>query len=181
VSRSLFEEIPEQRRAWYTVQVKPHKEMQVYRYLRASGHEIDVYYPSFPVDPVNPRSSRIRPYFPRYLFVEAILSDIGESLLRWLPGAVGVVRFGGEPAIVPENFIHELKRRVASIEKASGSQLGDIKAGDRVRVKSGPFADCEGAFYTWLSGDERVQIFLEWLGRQVTVTASAHDIDRIRS
>lgn len=179
MSRSLLDDQPERRRAWYTVQVKPHKEMQVYRYLRSTNHDLDVYYPSFTVDPVNPRSSRVRPYFPRYLFVEAILDDIGESVLRWLPGAVGLVCFGGEPAIVPENFIFELKRRVASMDKTGGSQLGGIKPGDRVRVTSGPFADCEGVFHTWLSGEDRVQIFLEWLGRQVNVSASAHAIKRI--
>jgi len=166
--------------AWYTLHVKPHKEMQVYRYLRSAGRDLDVYYPSFTVDPVNPRSSRIRPYFPRYLFVEAILDELGENFLQWIPGSVGLVCFGGEPAIVPDNFVLELKRRVTEFQKAGGPPGDDIKAGDRIRVASGPFADCEGVFHTWLSGEERVQVFLEWLGRRVTVTMKAHDLRKVQ-
>ena len=167
-------------KAWYTLHVKPHKEMQVYRYLRSSGHNLDVYYPSFTINPVNSRSSRVRPYFPRYLFVEAILDELGEKFLQWIPGSVGLVRFGGEPAIVPENFVHELKRRVVEFQKADALP-DDIQAGDQIRVESGPFADCEGVFHTRLSGEERVQGFLEWLGRRVTVTMNGRDLRKVRN
>ena len=180
MSRKLFDESSDDHKAWYTLHVKPHKELQVYNFLRSSGQAVEVYYPSFTVDPANPRSQRIRPYFPRYLFVEADLEDVGESALQWLPGAVGLVRFGGEPAIVPENFIHELKQRVVAIERAGGPNLDGIRPGDKVRITNGPFADCEAVFHAWLSGEERVQIFLEWLGRQVTVTANVSDIRKIQ-
>lgn len=180
MSSQLLDDKVTNGKAWYALHVKPHKEMQVYRYLYSSGHDLDVYYPSFIIDPVNPRSSRIRPYFPRYLFVEAALDQLGEKFLQWIPGSVGLVCFGGEPAVVPEHFMQDLKKRVIAFEKAGGPPGDDIRAGDRIRVASGPFTDYEGVFHTRLSGEERVQVFLDWLGRRVTVTMKAHDIRKVQ-
>jgi transcriptional antiterminator RfaH len=177
----LFEDKHEGGKAWYALHVKPHKEIQVYRYLRSSGQDVDVYFPSYTVDPVNPRSRRVRPYFPRYVFVEASLDALGESFLQWIPGSVGLVRFGGEPAIVPEHFMHDLKKRVIAFEKAGGPPGDDIRQGDRIRVASGPFTDYEGVFQSRLSGEERVQVFLDWLGRRVAVTMNMRDLRRVKS
>lgn len=181
MSSRLFDEERTGGKAWYALHVKPNKEMQVYRYLHASDADIDVYYPSYTVDPVNPRSRRIRPYFPRYLFVQACLETVGESVLQWVPGAVGLVRFGGEPAVVPDHFMHDLKKQVIAFEQAGGPPGDDLKHGDRVRVTSGPFADYEGIFHARLSGEERVQVFLEWLGRRIPVSMNMRDLRRITS
>lgn len=175
-----FDTDPAREPQWYVIHAKPRKELQVYSQLRASKQAIDVYYPSMTVEPVNPRCSRIRPYFPGYLFARAVLAEIGESALRWIPGAQGLVRFGGEPAIVPENFVLELKRRIAAMER-DGDQHYGLKPGDRIRVVEGPFADCEGIFDGWRSGEERAQLLLTWLGRQLKVTAPARQFSRLRS
>lgn len=181
MSSRLFDDQKADSRAWYALHVKPHKEMQVYRYLRSSGQDVDVYYPSYTVDPVNPRAKRVRPYFPRYVFVEASLEQLGESFLQWIPGAVGLVRFGGEPAIVPENFMHDLKKQVVAFEQAGGPPGDDIRFGDRVRVAKGPFVDYEGIFQSRLNGDERVRVFLDWLGRRIAVTMNMRDLRRVNS
>lgn len=180
MSSAIFDKKSTDGRQWYALHVKPNKELQVYRYLRSSTQDVDVYYPSYTVEPVNPRSKRIRPFFPRYLFVEAMLEEVGESALQWIPGAVGLVRFGGEPAIVPEHFIHDLKSRVVAFEKAGGPPGDDLKEGDRVRVASGPFADYEGVFHARLSGEERVHVFLEWLGKRMTVNMNIRDLRRVK-
>lgn len=159
---------------WYVIQTKPKKETQVYNYLRAKG--VEVYYPCVRVNPVNPRAAKLRAYFPRYMFAQADLAETGESLLEWLPGAVGLVRFGGEPASVPDAFICELKRRVSEIRAAGGLHLDGLKTGDAVRITSGPFADCEAVFDHRLSGEERVQVLLHWLGRRLKVTVNANAI-----
>ena len=60
------------------------------------------------------------------MFVKLDLSQDGNNVLRWTPGTKGLVRFGGEPAVVPDNLLidstgqpgsanqfHELGARVA--------------------------------------------------------------------
>jgi len=63
--------------SWYVIHSKPRKENQVNAYLRTQGFE--TFYPTLRVQPVNPRASRIRPYFPRYLFVHADLDEVGDN------------------------------------------------------------------------------------------------------
>jgi transcriptional antiterminator RfaH len=161
---------------WYTLQTKPRKENHVYGYLCANGFE--TFYPSVVVKPVNPRSSKIRPYFPSYLFVHADLEAVGEGALQWMPGAVGLVRFGGEPAIVPDHFIYELEHRIEAIKAAGGLHLDGIKRGDTVKITSGPFADSEALFDLRLNDGERVQVFLQWLGRQLKVQVNADSVSK---
>ena len=72
------------------------------------------------VHPKNPRAAKQRAYFPGYLFVRADLAELGPNTLNWIPGTHGLVTFGGEPAIVPQHLITELRYRVDSINAAGG-------------------------------------------------------------
>jgi transcription elongation factor/antiterminator RfaH len=162
--------------AWYVLQSKPHKENQLSAYMESQGFE--VFYPTIRVQPVNPRSSKIRPYFPGYLFVHADLEAVGISALQWVPGAVGLVQFVDHVAPVPDYIIHELKRRVADIEAAGGRQLEGLKQGDPVRITHGPWAGCEAIFDLRLSGSARVQVLLEMLGRLVKVEVNEDAIEK---
>lgn len=160
--------------AWHVIQTKPRKEAQVYSYLCAQS--VIAYYPWVSVTPVNPRASKVRAYFPGYLFVQMDLDAVGESVLNWIPGAVGLVQFGGEIASVPEHFIHELKRQVRAIGDQGGLNLDALKRGDAVSITSGPFAGYNAIFDQRLKDDERVNVFLDWLGRSVRVQVNANAI-----
>lgn len=144
---------------WYVLNVKPHKERIVNRFLRSKG--VEVYFPTLRVEPVNPRASTIRPYFPGYLFVHLDLQDRGQNALRWTPGTRGLVRFGSEPAMVPDTLIDELRKRVAQANEMRDDP--ELKSGDRVRITGGPFEGYEGLFDTYLSGQDRAQILLAFL------------------
>jgi transcription antitermination factor NusG len=161
---------------WYALNVKPHKERMVYERLLApegipalmteSGAlPYKVFYPAVRVKPVNPRSAKIRPYFPGYMFVQTDLELLGLNAFNWIPGTRGLVNFGGEPAIVPDQLIRELQERVVQIEAAGGLVQEDFRPGDPIRVISGPFAGYEGIFDISLAGHERAQILLAFLSR----------------
>lgn len=161
---------------WYTIYCKPHKELQVADYLRSQ--ELDVYLPTLNVKPVNPRSRKIRPYFPRYLFVHAELASIGTSALKWIPGAIGLVEFDNEPAIVTDLFIDTLKQRIHEIESAGGLHLDGLESGDTVKITDGPFAGYEAIFDLRLSGNDRIQVLLHWMGREMKVKLNANGIKK---
>ncbi len=161
---------------WYTLFSKPRHELQVANYLRSQN--ISIYFPTIQVDPVNPRASRIRPFFPRYMFVHADLAAVEIRALRWAPGAVGLVDFDGEPAVVPDHFIEELRKRVSAIDLAGGLHLDGLKQGDEVEIRSGPFAGYGAIFDARLKGEERVQVLLHWLGREIKVQVDARKIEK---
>lgn len=163
---------------WYAIFSKPHKEIQVADYLRSNS--IEVYLPTLKVKPVNPRSAKIRPYFPRYLFVHTDLTSVGISALKWIPGAIGLVQFDGEVAVVPNLFIETLKTRITEIKVAGGLHLDGLKQGDSVQIKDGPFAGFDAIFDFRLGGQERVQVLLQWMGREMKVKLNANGIEKRR-
>ncbi len=148
---------------WYVLRTKPKKERFVHQQLVA--RDVPLYFPSVRVKPVNPRASKIRPYFPGYLFVRADLAQEGRNAFNWLPGTIGLVQFGGEPAAVPDNLVHELKERIAQLAQAEQKRRDGLQQGDRVRIVSGPFAGYEAIFDMRLPGKERVQVLLAFLSK----------------
>ena len=88
---------------------------------------------------------------------------------NWAPirSTVGVsklVRFGGEPAPVPDNLIEALRAR----ENKQGVQdvpLHSYQRGQKVRIEEGPFMGYEGIFLA-KTGEERVLVLLDVVGKQ---------------
>ena len=149
---------------WYAMRSKPCKEDFLWEQLCA--REIECFFPRVRVQAVDSRSRKVRPYFPGYLFIHADLEQVGLSALQWMPGAAGLVAFGGQPAWVPENLIHAIRRRVGEIEAAGGETLAGLKYGDPVVIREGPFAGYQAIFDARLSGDDRVRVLLSLLSRQ---------------
>jgi transcriptional antiterminator RfaH len=164
---------------WYVIRSKPRRERFVHDQL--SGQGLEVFFPAVRVHPVNPRAARERAYFPGYLFVHLDLAAIGVNRLRWLPAAVGLLEFGGEPAIVPEPLVVQLKRRVAAIQAAGGLIFADLNRGDVVKITSGPFAGYDAIFDLRLKGSDRVRVLLDLLQRQMSVELDAGSIRKARS
>ena len=120
---------------WYVIRSKPRRERFVHDQL--SGQGLEVFFPAVKVHPVNPRSARERAYFPSYLFVHLDLVTVGVNRLRWLPAAIGLLEFGGEPAIVPDLLVAQLKRKVSAIQAAGGMVFADLNRGDRSKSPPG--------------------------------------------
>jgi transcriptional antiterminator RfaH len=146
---------------------KPCKEDFLWKQLCA--REIECFYPctALRVRAGRKRAGRkARPYFPGYLFIRVDLNQVGLSALQWMPGAAGVVAFGGQPAWVPESLIHAIQRRVEAINAAGGVPASAWRQGDLVRICEGPFAGYQALFDIHLSGGERVRVLLSLLDRQ---------------
>ena len=122
-----------------------------------------MFFPSLKVKPVNPRSAKERSYFPGYMFVRADLAVAGTDAYRWLPGAHGLVKVGGETAVVQDSLIAELKAHLQEIQAAGGLNMAEIQPGDQVRISEGPFAGYDAIFDAYLPGNQRVQVLLAFL------------------
>lgn len=146
---------------WYVLRSKPNKEFLLWDQLLI--RKVETFYPRLNVKPVNPRSRKVKPYFPGYIFVHVDLDDVGFSSLHWIPGATGLVSFGATPAMVPDSLIHAVKLRVDEINAAGGEVLEVLKHGDIVEIQNGPFAGYEAIFDVRISGNERVRVLLKLL------------------
>ena len=148
---------------WYVLRSKPRKEDFVYGQLLARN--IEAYFPKICVHPVNPRARKSKPYFPGYLFVHVDLKEKGLSVLQWLPGSIGFVAFGGEPACVPEALIRTIQKKIATMNAAQKDAV-DFHPGDEVLIQDGPFAGYRAIFRLSLPGSERVRVLLKFLEDQ---------------
>jgi transcriptional antiterminator RfaH len=148
-------------RQWYAFQSKTRREQLLCEQLRI--RQIDTFYPCINVRPVNPRARKTQPYFPGYVFGRVDLEHDGRSMLDWIPGAIGIVNFGGEPAPISDHLVDTLHRHLDSIN-ASVRELWDgFQRGDVVAIQGGPFAGYEAIFDARLPGRERVEVLLKIL------------------
>lgn len=149
---------------WYVIHSHTNKEESLKRQLELKG--ITYFYPTLRVQPVNPRSRKIRPFFPGYLFVALDLGQTNATDLQWMPYTVGLVSFGGEPARVPQNIIEALKKKLSDLNEKPHCANDELLPGDAVIVQDGPLEGFEGIFHAHLTGRERVQILLKLLSNQ---------------
>ncbi len=154
---------------WYVVQTQPHAETKAVWHLRRQ--EFQTYLPRF-------RKKRrhagrtdvvLAPLFPRYLFV-----SVDMETQRWLSirSTVGVSRLvcnGERPAQLPWSVYESLKSR----EDEDGLIQLDLRPrfapGDKISILDGAFRGCNG-LYEGMTGNERVAILLDLLGRKVRTT-----------
>jgi transcriptional antiterminator RfaH len=163
--------------SWYALRSKPRKEEVLWQQLLA--REIEVFFPRIRVHPVNPRSRKLRPYFPGYMFVQVDIEQVGLSKFNWMPFAIGLVSFDGEPATVPESLIYEVRNRVEEIAEAGGEFYDGLQTGDPVRISTGPFAGYEAIFDMRLPGTERVRVLIQMLtDRNIPVELKAGQVQR---
>ena len=147
--------------SWYALHSKPNKENFLYTQLQ--HRDIEVYYPLLHVQPVNPRSRKVRPFFPGYLFVRVDLNQIPLSSLAWVPGAHDVVSFDSQPAIVPDDVITGIQKNVAQVNQKNQEQRPRLQTGDPVIITGGPFEGYQAIFDTALEGSQRVRVLIELL------------------
>ena len=154
--------------SWYVLHSKPNKEDFLYSQLQ--HRDIEVYYPRLRVDPVNPRSRKVRPFFPGYIFVKVDLENTPLSSLAYVPGANRVVSFDHEPAIVPEEVVHAIQQNVERINENPDMQYNQLSHGDPVTIQGGPLEGYEAIFDTRIKGSERVRLLVKLLhGQQMRV------------
>jgi transcription elongation factor/antiterminator RfaH len=164
---------------WYALRVKPHKEKTISQ--RLFEDNIEHYLPLVRVEPKNRRNATQKPYFPGYLFIHTDLEETGMNKFRWLPGAIGLVEFGGIPAIVPRNMIIELRQLMEKVEKEGGLAKLEFSPGDRVLITNGPLEGYEAIFDLHLEAKDRVQVLLAFLSQSPhPIRLSSEDIKKIK-
>lgn len=146
---------------WYVLRSKPNKEVTLWGELAARGFEC--FYPQLRVRPVNPRSRKVRPYFPGYLFLHTDLEEVGLSTFQRMPFSSGLLTFGGTPATVPHSLVQGIGRHVELINAAGAKLIQGLKRGESVIIHGGPFEGYEAIFDVRLPGSERVRVLLKLL------------------
>ena len=146
---------------WYAFQSKPRKEQLLCEQLHIRG--LETFFPWIRVELLSSRPQKIQPYFPGYVFGRVDIESSGRSVVDWIPGAVRIVNFGGEPVPILDSVIHFLREHIKTINIGCAGNAQDFQRGDRVAIQEGPLAGYTGIFNSRLSGRDRVEVLLKVL------------------
>lgn len=163
-------------RNWHLLYTKPHKESLVHAQL--DGRGIEVFFPYLQYERGHRRGVRLEPFFPHYLFVKTDLMAAEASGLRSLPGLRKIVDFDERPAVIPDEIVDDLRRRLDPYrDRIVPKSEWLFTPGQQVEVTDGPFVGFEAIYQRSLSGGQRVQILLDMMGSWTRMQLS---IDRIK-
>lgn len=123
------------------------------------------------------RTALIEPMFPRYLFLRANWGEQNLAPVRSTRSVIDFVRFGGKIGTVPDVLVEGLMR---AADPAGVILLdAELRPGEQVRVVDGPFLGLEG-IYKARSGEQRVIVLLNLLGREQAIRVPATAVERLR-
>ena len=163
-------------RAWFAVRTRPRREELAQLHLERQGFH--TYLPKIRKSAPAKRAAEIglAPFFPSYIFVNL---DVERDAWRPINSTIGVsqiVRFGAAPTPLPRGLIEQLQ--YASDEWGVPGFQDDLQKGDAVTLVGGAFDSLKGIF-EGASDQERVQILLTMMSRQVRVTVNRHEVMKV--
>jgi len=168
-------EIQPKQKAWYLVYTKPRQEGLAQENLARQGY--GVYLPR--VRLMRKRQGRpvaiIEPLFPRYLFIQLDTQSDNWGPIRSTFGVASLVRFGNEPAKVPDDFVAHLKAQEGQ-DGLHEWAAPKLHLGDRLRVTEGPLKGYEGVLLA-KTGQARVMLMLDILGKEVRAHLSPDQVE----
>ncbi len=155
---------------WYAVYTKPQREDWAQLNLNNMG--IPTLLPKYRSQDRRKRT-RVRPLFPRYLFVQLDLEVPGWASVRYARGVSQLIGFREDnlPSPIPEDVIDAIRRRqdeeglIKLVETEPMFQHGEA-----VRIVNGAFEGLDGIFSKHLKDGERVIVLLQLMERWVQVT-----------
>jgi transcriptional antiterminator RfaH len=162
---------------WYAVSCKPRQEAVAEENLLRQGFHVDL-----PRIRIRQRRrgqwlDAIEVLFPRYIFIRVDPLQRSTATIRSTRGVVGLVRFGGQPAVVPDTVMDALREREDAASGLHEDKRPLFSAGEAIKLVDGPLAGMEGVF-TQKDGDMRVIVLLELLGKANKVAVSRDWIAR---
>ena len=161
---------------WYAVQTRPRHEKKVAEEVRIRDFEGFL--------PLHRSRRRWKngvvadvelPLFPCYLFVKLSLCE--RVRLLQLPGVIGFAVNSVHPTALAEHEVETL-RTMADLCRVEPHPF--LKAGDCVRIVTGPLAGMEGILVR-RAHELRVVLSLNFIMRSVAVEVSEFDIEPLRS
>lgn len=149
---------------WYCVHTKPKCEHLVAAALR-QFEEVEPWCPRLRFQRPTPRGKVwfTEALFPTYLFAKFVPSRSLRAV-RHAHNVIRVVEFGGVPAPVPEDAILQLREEMGSEDTREVNY--QVSVGDTVQVGEGPMHGLKGIVESFMNGEQRARVLLEFLGRQ---------------
>ena len=161
-------------RDWFVVRSKPRKEDFAVQSLERRG--VVAFCPRI-MEPVGWTNDWATvPLFPGYLFVHIELHS-GYHSVMWTPGVKGFVSFGAMPTPLQPEIVNFLQQETGDDGVIRPSKR--YQAGERVRIKRGPFAGLIGIIEKPCAERGRIRVLMDFLRRGTSVELPLAAIGRL--
>ena len=160
---------------WYLAYTKPRQEQLALNNLQQQG--FDAYLPLYKKFKKTEQGpvALFEPMFPRYILLRPGKPDQSISVVRSTKGIASLVRFGFEPAQIQDDLVQRIRQLEQDRNQATLQELGNLKAGQTVRLQHSALGGIEGLVQSVSS--KRVAVLLEILGRPMVVELEHHQVE----
>lgn len=156
--------------AWFCLQSQQKHEHIAAAHLRQEGIEVFMPRIRFKRGSVRGPVWVTEVLFPAYLFAR-FNPHQSLPLVRHAPGVSRVVSFGGQVPTIPDAAIAELRLQVD--DKELHVIPDSVEPGEPVQISGGAFHGLRAVVQQLFPARQRVQVLLEFLGRQTSVELEA--------
>jgi transcription elongation factor/antiterminator RfaH len=161
---------------WHCVYCKPKNAPIAQRHLENAG--LKTFLPLYKIKKKRGGKviEEIRELFPNYLFVKFGMDDY--RLVQYTRGVSKII-IGSEskPAVIDEDIIKAIQNRCVdgfvTLQK-------NLRSGDKVIIKNGPFEGFEAIFMEEIKAGERVNILLKTISCDLKLEISKNFIEKIK-
>ena len=122
------------------------------------------------------RKTTERRVFPGYILVEMIMTDDSWYVVRNTPGVTGFVGSANEPTSLRQEEVDKILKRM---EAPTPKVKVNLRAGNKVRIVEGPFADFMGTVEELLLEKGKVRILVSFFGRETPVELDFLQVEKI--
>ena len=161
---------PAGKAAWYCLRTQIKREGLAAAALRELG-DVEVICPRLRYKKVTRRGKIwwVEPLFPGYLLARFVLADL-ERAVNYAKGVSRILKFGERIPTVPGQFVDELRMELAQEDGKDLITLQPVaEPGDEVELAEGPLQGLSGQVIEVRPAEERVRIFVEFLGQEQPV------------
>jgi len=159
---------------WFVIRSKSRKEALALRSLERRG--ITAFCPRI-LEPVGWTNDWATvPLFPGYLFVDIVLQAAYHTVI-WTPGVKGFVSFGEIPTAIGPGVINFLRQQIGSDGIIRPDRT--FRAGDRVRIKRGPFAGLIAIIEKPCPERGRIRVLMDFLRQGTSVEIPLSAVGRV--
>jgi transcription antitermination factor NusG len=162
--------------SWYAVQTRSRHEKQVVRQLEGQG--IETFLPvSRQLREWSDRKKMVEfPLFPGYAFVRMIYRPEDRLRVLQTEGVVSFVGTGGQGTAIPDKQIEDIQMLLAS--KVPFESHPFLKAGQRVRIRSGSLNGTEGIL-VGQDADRALVVSVELIQRSVSIRLQGYELEPV--
>ncbi len=171
----LEEDVAVDKRDWFVIHCYSGYEQKVKHNLEQRIESMDM--PDFIFQVVVPTVEEIeikdgkrrhveRCLYPGYIMVQMVLTDDSWYVVRNTPGVTGFVGMGNKPVPLRPEQVQNILRRM----EAEAPQIrATFRAGQKVRIIEGPFADFIGVVEEIDEERTKVRVLVSFFGRETPV------------